>query len=223
MPLMKDFADFVLQVEAWDKTPGQQRPKQLSMRVGWCNSAKQVPVDTVGTFRFYGGAMASVPDEQGRVAVDYMTFLRVSCPKSDGCNDAPMQVDPKASPRGAQAPRPALHGPPPSAAEGEARPAPDPASSAAGPAPEASSPSARATPATELGGSAESPARGSEAPRPEAPRPEAKGRCGCRIVGAPGHSVLALWGAVLSLGWAGRRRGRAGRRRGGCASVPHSP
>jgi hypothetical protein len=72
MPLMKDLADFVLRVKDWEKTHGERRPMQLAMRVGWCDSPKQLPVDTVGTFRFYGTSMAAASDGEGRVAVDYV-------------------------------------------------------------------------------------------------------------------------------------------------------
>ena len=93
-PFTRDFAEFVLRVSRWEKTQGGRQPQELSMRVGWCTSGKQLPEDTVGTFRFYGEEMEARPHGQGRVAVDYLTYLRVSCPKPTGCRDEPPKVDP---------------------------------------------------------------------------------------------------------------------------------
>lgn len=109
-PLMKDFASYVLQVTAWEKTHDQREPRRLSMQVGWCDSAKQLPRDLSGTFRFYGKLMAAEPDADGSVAVEYITFLRASCPKGH-CNDDPPEVSADARSQSEARERPPLFGP----------------------------------------------------------------------------------------------------------------
>ncbi len=222
-PLMKDFADFVLRVKDWEKGPSDRQAKQLLMQVGWCNSPKQLPADTVGTFRFYGTRMATGPDEQGRLAVEFLTYLRVECPKAGGCNDAPIRIAPDAEPTSPAASRPPMEVPPASSASpdnfgsdvatrGEATlgaPA-----AALPPDPIASTPASASPHETSAGLGAE------PEPTPRAaPGRSEPGRCGCRVAGGPRHASWCwiLWlagGLALALGRRAGRRTRTARRGG---------
>jgi hypothetical protein len=51
-PLGRDFAEFTLRVEQWEK--GVPPPYPLRFKVGWCNNFRSLPADTTGKFRFYG-------------------------------------------------------------------------------------------------------------------------------------------------------------------------
>lgn len=72
-PLLKDFADFTLEVTRWVKPHASgQQPSDIDFKVGWCENVRELPKDTSGTFRFYG---ADAPDSE---KPHYLYFERVN-------------------------------------------------------------------------------------------------------------------------------------------------
>jgi hypothetical protein len=52
-PLNKDFAEFTLTIQAWEKGTGKTG-QEIRFQVGWCENTQPLPRDTSGTFRFFG-------------------------------------------------------------------------------------------------------------------------------------------------------------------------
>lgn len=204
MPLMKDFASYVLGVKSWEKTQDQRQPQLLSMQVGWCDSGKELPRDLSGTFRFYGKLMAAEPDAQGTVAVDYITYLRASCPKAH-CNDEPPGVSPDARSRGESRERPPLFGP-------VGSPDVPPGATSATPSAqlEVATAPAPTTPSTATTAQPTLTAEALPAPAPPAATPNAAGpqRCGCNLPGE--NAGNWLWSALVLGLLAARSRSYAG-------------
>jgi hypothetical protein len=59
-PLLKDFAEFTLTVQTWEKGGGKVG-RELRFQVGWCENSQPLPKDTSGSFRVFGLALPKDP------------------------------------------------------------------------------------------------------------------------------------------------------------------
>jgi hypothetical protein len=61
-PVSKDFAEFVVRVEKWEK--GKSSSERLHLRVGWCNNPVGPPEKVGARVRIYGTGDPNAADPQ---------------------------------------------------------------------------------------------------------------------------------------------------------------
>lgn len=74
-PLFKNFAEFTVEIDRWEKGKPASPPKRIAFRVGWCKNGRTLPEDPKelkAPMRFYGAGSPTAAEPE------YLWFAPVS-------------------------------------------------------------------------------------------------------------------------------------------------
>ncbi len=63
-PTFKNFAEFTVQIDRWEKHPPKDPPRTITFRVGWCKNGRVLPDKRTGRFRFWGAGEVSAREPE---------------------------------------------------------------------------------------------------------------------------------------------------------------
>lgn len=78
-PLLKDFAQFDLFIERWEK--GEDKTvKLVKFKVGWCENSQPLPISIKSKYRFFGNNSPKLPfnKKQPSASPQYLMFVPIN-------------------------------------------------------------------------------------------------------------------------------------------------